>query len=58
MELLRDAADPRGIGGLVQALDKKPPALMAVACHNLATQHEFLDQRDEALAMYRQVGEP
>jgi hypothetical protein len=31
-------SDPRGIAGLVQALEKPPPALLAVACHNMASQ--------------------
>ena len=38
VRLLQDVSDPRGIAGLVQALEKPPPALLAVACHNMASQ--------------------
>jgi hypothetical protein len=38
VQLLQDVSDPRGIVGLVQALEKPPPALLAVACHNMASQ--------------------
>jgi len=57
IELLKKSSDPRGISGLVQALDKKPPGLLALAYHTMATQLEFLHEEGAALKMYEQAAD-
>ena len=60
--LLHEVGDPRGVSGLVQALEKRPPMLLSVAFHSVATQAEFLADEpngdsERALEMYAKAAE-